>query len=122
MIRLFSTERKVWNRYSAGKPCYRCKKGTIVTTDVDQHCDYCGRILGQVQLIPFGKIRPGERFFSAYRPDELLIKMRDDDQREHRRNNYYRLGEPTAQGSCGEMAPCLREGDRRMVMSDFSHN
>lgn len=122
MIKFFFVEWRIFIRYPKDTSCHRCHQGKIITTDVDQHCNYCGRIFNHVPAIPFNMVRPGERFYSAYQPDELLVKMKEDDQRDHRRNNYYKLDKPSLQGSSGPTVPCIREGDRRMVMTDFSYN
>lgn len=110
-------------KYQDDALCHRCHWGHLVSNDADQHCNYCGRIFyTEPSTVSFNDIAPGERFYSAYHPEDLLIKMTDSDLRSHWRNNYYHADDRGREGGCGPAAPCLREGARTMKMTGFSYN
>lgn len=108
-------------KYTNGVVCYRCNKGHIRTNDATQICDWCGRVVWQEPLtIWFRDLMIGERFYSAYHPEDLLIKVSDCHPKYG--NNYCLADDPIRGGNCGYAAPCIREHDKTMRGSGFSYN
>lgn len=110
-------------KYALGAACPFCHTGIIHTDDARQMCPDCGVILGiGMGLRPFGKIRPGEEFFSGYNVDRYIWRRALEGERLPEHCNCYTLGNETIYGLFDDSAPCIRVEERKIFSTRFGYN